>query len=251
MQSITSNIKQPNPKENRTELLKIFLSDGPSQDNEITECMTNIFKPRNPIKDDRDNIEDDKRYLIPDKKSSEKKIIFKTSPKLSPEKYDILNQNPKENKIFLDFKEDLSNNITKENSDSEKYKFISKKRNNSDTFDSKADISLMGPPTKNQNLNQQKKISDIDMDESQNFPKIQYRLDSFKKAIKVAAFKYLTNKLKDLLENSELKGNNIFKPNSISFTANIREEDNLKFLTMNIKEIYCYIEDEKKLKVLV
>lgn len=119
----------------------------------------------------------------------------------------------------------------------EKVKFISKKRNNCEKI--------------NNNQNPNIKIVNFytKKPESKNHEVPQYRLDAYILAIKVNSFQYLTNLLNDLLDNSELpnglKGKKILKQNS-SFTKNVKDKDNLKFIGMKIKEIYCYVKGETK-----
>ena len=118
----------------------------------------------------------------------------------------------------------------------EKVKFISKKRSNCEKINN------------NQNPNIKKVNFYTKKPENKNHDLPQYRLDAYKQAIKVNSFKYLTKLLNKLLDNSEypnrLKGEKILKQNS-SFTKNVKDEDNLNFIRMKIKEIYCYVKDVK------
>ena len=232
--------KQSKFKEYQAFLLRLFLSQDHTQDNQIIKYMDKIFKLKDPLKGKEDNIENDSIYYIHNNNTTKKKNKFTTSHKSSTltanrNRKDKIDN--KENDLFIDLRDNSTNNISKGNSDVEKVKFITKKRSNYEKINNN-----QNPNIKIVNFHTKKS-------ESKNHDELQYRLDAYKKAIKVNSFQYLTKLLNYLLDNSEyrnrLKSEKILKQNS-SFTKNVKDEDNLKFITMKIKEIYCYVKDETK-----
>ena len=235
-----------------TEFLDIN-NNSPSK--EIIKQMLNIF---NPTKSEAEDIfeeeeENNKIFFLLNEKQIQTKEIFGTNDKSSE---NLLNQ--KSEKLFqIQLQNQSKNNLNRE-----KIQFISKKRKNSEKnteeFETtKKDISsitkIKKPITKETNDIIQKNTEDkneITILKNQKHPKHQYRLDYYKKAFKVNCFKHLTKFLNDLIIQSnlpyEFKNKKIFKPNNESFTANPKEEDNFKFLFMAIKDIYCYVKDDKK-----
>lgn len=78
-----------------------------------------------------------------------------------------------------------------------------------------------------------------------------YRTDYYKKAFKVNCFKYLTKTLNEFINKfcKELSRKKFHKPNHQSFTSNVKEEDNLSFLNMELKEAFTYyIKEDRKIQ---
>ena len=91
-------------------------------------------------------------------------------------------------------------------------------------------------------------LSPLGIEQAKDFSNVSYRLDGYKKAFKVNCFQYLTNTLNELLPKELIGKKKFYKPNHESFTANVKEEDNLNFLSMTLKEVYTYIEIDKDKK---
>jgi len=93
-------------------------------------------------------------------------------------------------------------------------------------------------------------ISPLETEQAKEIPKTNYRLDYYKKAFKVNCFKYLRKTLNDLLKPlpKEFSGQKFLKPNHEAFTSNVKENDNLNFLSMTLKEVFTYIDKDKKVK---
>jgi hypothetical protein len=91
-------------------------------------------------------------------------------------------------------------------------------------------------------------LSQLGIEQVKDFSNVSYRLDGYKKAFKVNCFQFLTNTLNELLPKELIGKKKFYKPNHESFTANVKEEDNLNFLSMTLKEVYTYIEIDKDKK---
>jgi hypothetical protein len=77
-------------------------------------------------------------------------------------------------------------------------------------------------------------LSPLEIEQVKEFSKVIYRLDGYKKAFKVNCFQYITNTLNELLPKEFIGKKKFYKPNHESFTANVKEEDNLKFLSIKL-----------------
>lgn len=191
--------------------------------------------------------EDNNRYFINPNNLNKKPTKFNNSCESKSENQLNVKQNKKSKDLCLDLNQDLSNNTTIEKLKSNKIKFISKKRKNSEsqnTFESsetKNDISL-NIKYQNQNIKLKKVNSSIDLSKNKNNKKYKFRVDYLIKAFKVSVFQNLTKELNDLLAICnlpyDLKKYQIHKPNNKYFTSNAKIKDNLKFLEMFIKDIY-------------
>ena len=91
-------------------------------------------------------------------------------------------------------------------------------------------------------------LSPLGIEQVKEFCKVIYRLDGYKKAFKVNCFQYITNTLNELLPKEFIGKKKFYKPNHESFTANVKEEDNLKFLSMTLKKVFTYIENDEDKK---
>ena len=263
-------------------LLSEFLSFKDSLfQNEIIDCMLTIF---NPQKENYEETSDEDHIFIKNAKKNDKekkskfyvenKSNFFSEEKESKSNSSILeveqlinNQdsiNPIDfntsNKIFntecrkfLCIKRKNSETIKKENKSysnakdnkQKTEKFIKSYNDNSKTKETNEITQKINIKNNNTHTQIEKKIDY----EKQKSSKFQYRLDYYKKAFKVNCFKALTNYLNNLISKcnlpKEFKGRKIFKPNNESFTANAKEEDNYKFLFMQLKDIFCYVKNEK------
>lgn len=220
---------------------------------QISNQMLKIFNPSKSETEDifEEEEESYKIFSLSNENQNQSKEISATDDNSSE---NLLNQ---KNNIVISEKlfQIKEQNKTKQ----EKIKFISQKRKNSDNnteeFDNKKkDVFSI----KKQNTNDTNEITKKNNEEKNEITKLknkkhqkyQYRLDYYKKAFKVNCFKHLTHFLNDLIAQCNLpdkfKNRKIFKPNNESFTANAKEEDNYKFLSMSIKDIYCYVKDDNK-----
>ena len=239
-----SNINMSGP--NLTFLLNDN-SDFPQ--NYIIDCMNKIFKLPEPNIEEETSVGDDNLYIIRDesnKISSQNKF-----PDLKEIQKEMEEKSGKPTAIKNDSLEIMPNQ--KENT--KELSFISKKRKNSQKKKEKKEKKYI-PKNEKQikisiNANKEKDDKTETLEKTQP-PKYQYRLDYYKKAFKVNCFKHLTKFLNYLISKCnfpmKFKNKKIFKPNNESFTANAKEEDNYLFLFMSIKDIFCYIKDDKKTK---
>ena len=256
------NIEENNQsKESQSFLLKEFLDiKENSLSKEITKEMLQIFNPSKTETEDIFEEEEERNQLffLSNEKQAHANEIFATDDKSSEI---LLNQN---NNIVISSKlfHIQEPNQTNQNLNTQKIQFISKKRKNPEKnveeFEkTKKDITsiikIRNQKTQETNENTQNNKEEknvITILKNEKHAKFQYRLDYYKKAFKVNCFKYLTKFLNDLIAHcnlpNEFKNKKIFKPNNESFTANAKEEDNFKFLFMTIKEIYCFVKDDKK-----
>lgn len=193
-------------------LLNEFLySETLSQ--EMLQLMLNVFNlsPENIDKE----INEDRLYMINSPKNCE----------INSHDISLLNKKRKSQDSIKVIEDENNSNIKNEN---EKRNLITQTKANDKTLKSNIeDISPLG--------NEQDK----------ELPKVIYRLDYYKKAFKVNCFKYLTNTLNELLPKELSSKNKFYKPNHESFTSNVKEEDNLNFLSMTLKEAFTYIEKDK------
>ena len=121
----------------------------------------------------------------------------------------------------------------------EKNEFISKKRkspenNSDDSHDS--------------HTNENSKILDNEIS-----PNYKYRLGYYKKVFKANLVQYLTDFLNISIIPKcclpkEFKGNKIYKPNNLHFTANSKDLDNFEFLNMSLGSIFCFVKEGSKYK---
>ena len=81
--------------------------------------------------------------------------------------------------------------------------------------------------------------------------KIALRIDYGKKYFKTSFSAFLKNHANRLIQKSCLPKNlkqNISSPNSLSFTSNVNDSDNLAFLSFTVQEIFCYYKEGNKYK---
>lgn len=208
-----------------------------------------VFNPTDSNEEETSGEEDNNRYFINPNNLNKKQTKLNISCKSKSENQLNVKQNKKSKDLCLDLNQDLSNNTTIEKLKSNKIKFISKKRKNSEshnTFESsetKNDISLnIKSQNQNQNIKLKKVNSSIDLSKNKNNKKYKFRVDYLIKAFKVSCFQNLTKELNDLLTICnlpyDLKKCQIHKPNNKYFTSNAKIEDNLKFLETPVKDIY-------------
>lgn len=145
----------------------------------------------------------------------------------------IPQKNQKENNIIIEIKEEPSINATEKNLNSVQV-FISKKRKKSRK---NAVETASSETNENSEITSNKKSSHY-----------KYRLDYFKKAFKVNCINYLTKKLNDFFLGchfpKKFKQKKFHKSNDISFTSNTKKGDNIIFLKMKIKELYCFLKND-------
>ena len=224
---------------------------------EIKNQMLKIFNPsKSEIEYIFEEEESNKIFFLSNENQNQLKEISATE--------DISSENlfNKKNNFFISDKlfQIQETNQTKNNLNRKTIQFISKKRKNPQKKIDECDVSTKKDISsiikiKNSKTNENTQNNMIEKHEvkilkNEKHPKYQYRLDYYKKAFKVNCFKYLTQFLNDLIARcdlpNEFKNKKIFKPNNESFTANPKELDNYKFLFMSIKDIYCYVKDNKK-----
>lgn len=248
---ITLNNESYKSEETQTIQLSEFMnSNENSYENKINECMLKIFIPSETTIDISE--ESDKIYLIhsnqENKVNDEPKELNKFFNSIQIKKESPINFYISEK--ILPAQPELLVTLPKKKSKKEKVEFISKKRKNSDNHSqtSKSFPSI----TKIQNSKSNDSNEKIEISEEESYYKFQYRLDYYKKAFKVHCFKHLTKFLNYLVYKcpfpKELKNKKICKPNNESFTSNAKEEDNFKFLSMTLKDIYCYVKNSAKEK---
>ena len=219
-----------------------------------------VFNPTDSNEEETREEEDNNRYFINPNNLNKKPTKFNNSCESKSENQLNVKQNKKSKDLCLDLNQELSNNTTIEKLKSNKIKFISKKRKNSEsqnTFESsetKNDISLnIKSQNQNQNIKLKKVNSSIDLSKNKNNKKYKFRVDYLIKAFKVSVFQNLTKELNDLLAICnlpyDLKKYQIHKPNNKYFTSNAKIKDNLKFLETFIKDIYINAINNEKHKV--
>ena len=79
--------------------------------------------------------------------------------------------------------------------------------------------------------------------------KISQRIDYGKKFFKTNFSSFLKKFANRLIKNSCLPKNlklKISSPNSLSFTSNVKDSDNLAFLSFSVQEIFCYYKESNK-----
>lgn len=238
-------------RESQTTFLSDFLIGNNNIQDKFINYMINIFTIKDINKEENQD-EDNNIYTIkPNKEQIMNSDIDATNQsfnnftkinknqEITPYQEDSLE--PNQEKFFISKKRKFSENNIKEYNSTNKNNYNSLftknlKNNTKDTYD---------------NIYKNKEIY-IDATISQKTKplKYQYRLDYYKKAFKVYCFKHLTKLLNYLLSKcnlpKEFKNKKIFKPNNESFTSNAKEKDNYKFLSMSLKDIFSYINNDKQ-----
>jgi hypothetical protein len=204
-------------------LFKQFINPEINAYKLMNEVGIKIFNPPDNINNET-NEDYNKIYLINQKREKNELLNDRIlAPKI----------NQKEEKIIIEI--DTLIEKTKNDLKSGKLQFISRKRknpkNNPDEF---------GDSQTSENS----EILCNKMNSVYN-----YRLDYYKKAFKAKFIKSLTVFLNNLIRKcnlpKEFKIGKIFKPNNLSFTANVNDEDNFEFLNKSLAYIYCYIKGNK------
>lgn len=202
------------------ELLNLFLSNKPLTQ-EMLQKMINVFN-FSPEKQD-EALNEDKIYL------TNPPIDFNLNSN-----YQSLLNKKRKSQDPIQVKEESNNSNIKNKIIKQNYNFITQTKTNDKTLKSNLEDS-----------------SPLKLEQEIQFSKVSYRLDYYKKAFKVNCFKYLTDSLNALLKPlpKELSGEKFFKPNHDSFTSNVKEKDNLIFLSMTLKKAFTYyIRSDKKVK---
>jgi hypothetical protein len=221
-------------------ILKDFLSNNDDEKNKeyIANYMLKIFNPIEDRTEDTFEENDSFIYLLNKEKKEENETSKKNTIKENAN-YGI--------DYIIPEREDFSISLNK-NKETESLKFIAKKRAKSQDKESNY-LDNQKTQTKDTSENIQKNNIVKIKERKQEF---QYRLDYYKKAFKVSCFQHLTQYLNDLIPKcnfpKELKKKKLFKPNNESFTANAKEEDNYRFLSMPLKDAYCYVKNENNTK---
>ncbi len=249
---ITHNKESYESEETESVLLSDFLnSNENSSENKINEYMLKIFIPSETTMPDISD-ENEKIYLI--------ESNHENKAKTEPQKFNkFINsfQIKKENQInpfisenIIPAQVDSFATFTKKNSKKEKIEFISRKRKLSEKDSQTSKTLPQKSKIQNPNTNTNESNENFELSQENINYKFQYRLDYYKKAFKVHCFKHLTKFLNFLISKcafpNELRNKKICKPNNESFTSNAKEEDNFKFLSMSLKDIYCYVKNGEK-----
>lgn len=233
-----------NKDRDQTHLLKEFLSQNDEANNDtFVDYMLKIFSP---IEEKTDESLFEQKNIFTNTVNEEEKPLSELNKNNS-----IVNNNMEENDNNFILEEIIPFQEEFLCLDTERPKFISKKRKYS-LSEEESFIKNQKVQTKETNecthKNKKGQENKIQLN-IENKIKCQYRLDYYKKAFKVHCFKYLTKYLNDLIIKcklpKEFKNKKIFKPNNESFTANAKEKDNYNFLFMPLKEVFCYVRNEK------
>lgn len=231
--------------QDQIDLLKEFLSQNDeANDNTFVDYMLKIF---NPIEEKTDETLFEQNNIFTNIVNEEEKPLSELNKNNS-----FVNNNMEENESNFILEEIIPFQEESLCLDIEGSKFISKKRKFSINNEEDNFMKNQKVQTKETNECTHKNKKDKEIEIQLNIEKklkYQYRLDYYKKAFKVHCFKYLTNYLNVLLSKcnlpKEFKNKKIFKPNNESFTANAKEKDNYNFLSMPLKDVYCYVRNEK------
>jgi hypothetical protein len=131
--------------------------------------------------------------------------------------------------------------------------FVSDTKNTSDIKDKKIIIDIKNTSEKDEN-NGNEKMDGLSPNLKANLdlhPRKFFRVDDAKKHFKVAISKYATQVINNLIQNSDLpKGlkKKIHLPNFKAFTSNVREFDNYKFLSFDLKTVFTHGKTDENLQ---
>ena len=131
--------------------------------------------------------------------------------------------------------------------------FVSDTKNTSDIKDKKIIIDIKNTSEKDEN-NGNEKMDGLSPNLKANLifhPRKFFRVDDAKKHFKVAISKYATQEINNLIKNSDLpKGlkKKIHLPNFKTFTSNVREFDNYKFLSFDLKTVFTHGKTDENLQ---